>query len=68
MCTYLRGSISFVEKGLNAQAAGAAGVIIYNNTAGTINMVSDPAIKSLHVNNAIKRCGNGSSIDSWKSS
>ncbi|WP_371391192.1 S8 family serine peptidase [Sporosarcina sp. OR05] len=39
-----RGAIAFTEKGLNAQAAGAAGVIIYNNTAGTINMVSDPAI------------------------
>lgn len=40
-----RGSISFVEKGLAAQAAGAAGVIVYNNTAGTINMASDPAIQ-----------------------
>lgn len=40
-----RGSISFVEKGLNAQAAGAAGVIVYNNTTGTINMASDPAIQ-----------------------
>ena len=40
-----RGSISFVEKGLNAQAAGADGVIVYNNAAGTINMASDPAIK-----------------------
>ncbi|MET3575390.1 S8 family serine peptidase [Bhargavaea ullalensis] len=40
-----RGDIAFTEKGLNAQAAGAAGVIIYNNTAGTINMASDPAIK-----------------------
>ncbi|TQR20353.1 S8 family serine peptidase [Psychrobacillus vulpis] len=40
-----RGSISFVEKGLNAQAAGAAGVIVYNNAAGTINMASDPKIK-----------------------
>ncbi|WP_144264301.1 S8 family serine peptidase [Edaphobacillus lindanitolerans] len=40
-----RGDIAFTEKGLNAQAAGAAGVIIYNNAAGTINMASDPAIK-----------------------
>ncbi|SDM36787.1 Ig-like domain (group 2) [Psychrobacillus sp. OK028] len=40
-----RGAISFVEKGLNAQAAGAAGVIVYNNAVGTINMASDPAIK-----------------------
>ncbi|MEK4484674.1 S8 family serine peptidase [Psychrobacillus sp. FSL H8-0484] len=39
-----RGSYSFVEKGLNAQAAGAAGIIVYNNAAGTINMASDPAI------------------------
>lgn len=40
-----RGIIGFVDKGLNAQKAGAAGVIIYNNVAGTINMASDPAIK-----------------------
>lgn len=39
-----RGSISFVEKGQAAQAAGAIGVIIYNNTEGTINMASDPSI------------------------
>lgn len=40
-----RGSIAFVDKGLNAQAAGAEGVIVYNNAAGTINMASDSAIK-----------------------
>lgn len=40
-----RGQINFTAKGLNAQAAGAAGVIVYNNTTGTINMASDPAIK-----------------------
>lgn len=40
-----RGAIAFVEKGLNAQAAGAAGIIVHNNTEGTINMVSDPAIQ-----------------------
>ncbi|WP_391207823.1 S8 family serine peptidase [Psychrobacillus sp. L4] len=40
-----RGTIDFVSKGKNAQAAGAVGVIVYNNTVGTINMVSDPAIK-----------------------
>ncbi|EPD51914.1 hypothetical protein HMPREF1210_01716 [Paenisporosarcina sp. HGH0030] len=40
-----RGSISFVEKGLNAQAAGAAGVIVYNNAAGTISMASSSEIK-----------------------
>lgn len=40
-----RGEIGFVEKGKNAQAAGAAGIIVYNNVAGTINMASDAAIK-----------------------
>ena len=40
-----RGSINFVEKGLNAQAAGAVAAIIYNNTTGTISMASDPAIQ-----------------------
>jgi len=33
-----RGEISFAEKHSNASAAGAAGVMIYNNTAGTISM------------------------------
>ncbi|MGK7376425.1 S8 family serine peptidase [Planococcus sp. 1R117A] len=40
-----RGGITFVEKGLNAQKAGAVAVIIYNNTTGTVAMQSDPAIK-----------------------
>lgn len=40
-----RGSITFVEKGLNAQKAGAAGVIVYNNTSGTISMASSSEIK-----------------------
>ncbi|MBM7608298.1 lactocepin [Lysinibacillus composti] len=40
-----RGKVSLVEIALNAQAAGAIGVIIYNNTPGIINMLSDPAIK-----------------------
>jgi len=40
-----RGEIDFVSKGLNAQAAGAVGVIVYNNAAGTINMASDGAIQ-----------------------
>ncbi|MBD8013347.1 S8 family serine peptidase [Planococcus wigleyi] len=40
-----RGEIGFVEKGLAAQAAGAIGVIVYNNATGTISMASDPAIK-----------------------
>ncbi|MEK9197711.1 S8 family serine peptidase [Ureibacillus sp. FSL E2-3493] len=39
-----RGSNAFVEKGLNAQAAGAVAAIIYNNTEGTINMATDPGI------------------------
>ncbi|MGN0350989.1 MAG: S8 family serine peptidase [Roseburia sp.] len=33
-----RGAISFAEKHMNAEAAGAAGVLIYNNTSGTIGM------------------------------
>ncbi|MBD8025832.1 S8 family serine peptidase [Ureibacillus sp. Re31] len=40
-----RGSNTFVEKGLNAQEAGAVAAIIYNNTEGTINMATDPGIK-----------------------
>ncbi|WP_432354399.1 S8 family serine peptidase [Sporosarcina sp. A2] len=40
-----RGDIAFVDKGINAQAAGAAGVIIYNNAPGSISMASDPSIK-----------------------
>lgn len=39
-----RGTIPFTEKAFAAQAAGAAGVIIYNNTTGPINMESDPFI------------------------
>ncbi|HWO78176.1 MAG TPA: S8 family serine peptidase [Bacillus sp. (in: firmicutes)] len=39
-----RGELAFVDKALNAQAAGAVGVIIYNNTDGYVNMASDPAI------------------------
>lgn len=39
-----RGEIGFVDKAINAQAAGAAGVIIYNNTDGTVNMATDAAI------------------------
>ncbi|WNF22738.1 S8 family serine peptidase [Mesobacillus jeotgali] len=40
-----RGVIGFVDKALNAQKAGAAGVIIYNNADGTISMATDAAIK-----------------------
>ncbi|WP_051359589.1 S8 family serine peptidase [Paucisalibacillus globulus] len=39
-----RGELDFVTKALNAQAAGASGVIVYNNTDGMISMASDPAI------------------------
>ncbi|GHH98026.1 S8 family serine peptidase [Neobacillus kokaensis] len=39
-----RGTIGFVDKALNAQKAGAVGVIIYNNTNGFVNMASDSAI------------------------
>ncbi|MCC3356106.1 S8 family serine peptidase [Bacillus sp. REN16] len=39
-----RGSIGFVDKAINAQNAGAAGVFIYNNTDGTVSMASDAAI------------------------
>ncbi|WP_324611587.1 S8 family serine peptidase [Bacillus massiliglaciei] len=39
-----RGTLAFTEKALNAQAAGAAGVIIYNNADGFISMVTDPNI------------------------
>jgi lactocepin len=37
--------IGFVDKTKNAQAAGAAGVIIYNNADGYVNMATDPAIQ-----------------------
>ncbi|TWT03568.1 S8 family serine peptidase [Planomicrobium sp. CPCC 101079] len=40
-----RGEITFAQKALNAQAAGAVGVIIYNNVPGIINMAGDPAIR-----------------------
>ncbi|AZU64689.1 S8 family serine peptidase [Neobacillus mesonae] len=39
-----RGTIGFVDKALNAQKAGAAGVIIYNNTDGFVSMATDAAI------------------------
>lgn len=40
-----RGGISFVDKAINAQGAGAAGVIIYNNATGFVSMASDESIK-----------------------
>lgn len=40
-----RGELDFVTKAKNAQAAGAAGVIVYNNQTGIVNMQSDAAIK-----------------------
>ncbi len=39
-----RGEIGFVDKTKNAQAAGAAAVIIYNNTSGYVSMASEPSI------------------------
>mgnify|MGYP001161698179 CR=1 FL=1 len=39
-----RGELGFVDKAINAQAAGALGVIIYNNADGYVNMASDPSI------------------------
>ncbi|MDX8361171.1 S8 family serine peptidase [Cytobacillus sp. IB215316] len=39
-----RGETFFVSKALNAQLAGAAGVIIYNHSPGYVSMVSDPEI------------------------
>lgn len=40
-----RGDIGFVDKAINAQQAGAAGVIIYNNTDGFVSMATDTSIK-----------------------
>lgn len=39
-----RGELSFVDKALNAQNAGALGAIIYNNADGYVNMATDAAI------------------------
>ena len=39
-----RGTYNFVDKAKNAQAAGAAGVIVYNNADGIVNMATDAAI------------------------
>ncbi len=39
-----RGELAFVDKAKNAQAAGAAAVIIYNNADGYVSMASDPSI------------------------
>ncbi|RSK28653.1 lactocepin [Bacillus sp. HMF5848] len=39
-----RGETLFVSKALNAQAAGAAGVIIFNHSPGYVTMASDPAV------------------------
>ncbi|MCM3691629.1 cell wall-binding repeat-containing protein [Neobacillus niacini] len=40
-----RGTLTFVDKTLNAQAAGAAGIIIYNNVDGYISMATSADIK-----------------------
>ncbi|XHU85546.1 S8 family serine peptidase [Peribacillus muralis] len=39
-----RGTLSFIDKTKNAQAAGAAGVIIFNNADGYISMATDASI------------------------
>ncbi|MEQ2525507.1 S8 family serine peptidase [Bacillaceae bacterium CLA-AA-H227] len=39
-----RGELAFVDKAINAQNAGAVGVIIYNNADGYVNMATDAAI------------------------
>ncbi|WP_077318460.1 S8 family serine peptidase [Virgibacillus proomii] len=44
-----RGEITFTDKALNAQAAGAAGVIIYNNTDGVVSMATDSEITIPHL-------------------
>ncbi|MCJ7841351.1 S8 family serine peptidase [Lederbergia sp. NSJ-179] len=44
-----RGELDFTAKALNAQGAGAAGIFIYNNTDGIVNMASDDAIKIPHL-------------------
>ncbi|MEH7074528.1 S8 family serine peptidase [Neobacillus drentensis] len=40
-----RGTLTFVEKTMNAQTAGAAGIIVYNNTSGLLSMATSPEIK-----------------------
>ncbi|WP_144551888.1 S8 family serine peptidase [Bacillus sp. X1(2014)] len=40
-----RGTLTFVEKTMNAQNAGAAGIIVYNNTSGLLSMATSPEIK-----------------------
>ncbi len=44
-----RGEISFYVKVLNAQEMGAAGIIIFNNTTGTINMDLSSAQGQMHI-------------------
>ncbi|WP_246025968.1 S8 family serine peptidase [Peribacillus cavernae] len=39
-----RGTLTFVDKTKNAQAAGAIGVIIYNNADGIFSMATEPSI------------------------
>src|SRR5690625_4018779 len=40
-----RGELEFGQKALNAQAAGALGVIIYNNEDGIMNMATEDALE-----------------------
>lgn len=42
-----RGEIAFTDKGANAAAAGAIGIIVYNNAAGMISMAGEFTIPAL---------------------
>jgi subtilisin family serine protease len=60
-----RGTCGFYDKALNAQNAGAAGVVLYNNTTGTLNpsvagpvditipVVGIPAVDGVEINNRL---------------
>jgi minor extracellular serine protease Vpr len=58
-----RGTCGFAEKAANAQAAGAAGVVLYNNAAGFINpTVVGPVVITIPV--VAITAGEGALIDS----
>lgn len=48
-----RGEIAFSEKGDNAAAAGAYGIIVYNNAAGMISMAGEFSIPALSATQAV---------------
>lgn len=52
-----RGGCGFAVKALAAQAAGASGAIIYNNTTGLINMIGDATGLTIPVVFAIQSAG-----------